>query len=162
MVVYVWTAFLIVFYAANLPFCLLLDVDTGRETAVVAGVGVFLPPRHLNPPGFPRIGRRDAKAPRGALLRAALVLLRRIRFHGDFALCAGDAAATALISGAVLTLTLGHVRVFPDFSTGPLRVRFRGMVSVKPGHIMLAALAWAQEVISGRISTWKSMRLRAL
>jgi hypothetical protein len=38
MVVYVWTAFLIVFYAANLPFCLLLDVDTGRETAVVAGV----------------------------------------------------------------------------------------------------------------------------
>lgn len=161
MVVYVWTAFVMMFYAANLPFCLVVDLDTTREVPVWVGVGVFLPPKHLRPPGaLPAPG--GAGLPRGPLLHSIFYLLRRIRFHGDASLCLGDAALTALFSGALMALTLGRVRVYPDFSTGPISARFRGMVYVKPGHIMLAALHWAQEEISGRIDIWRRTRLRAL
>ena len=161
MVVYVWTAFLMVFYAANLPFCLAVDIDTQRQEVVLVGVGLFAPPKRLHPPDF-HPGGPPPRLPRGAMLRAALALLKRVQIHGEATLCAGDAALTAILSGAVMALTLGRVRALPDFSEGPVRARAHGMVSVKPGHIMLAALVWAQAVISGRISVWKSMRSRAL
>lgn len=160
MVVYVWTAFLMTFYAANLPLTLVVDVDTGRDRPLQVGVGVFARPKKLRVPKA-RKKMRVPGVPRGALLRAAFSLLKRIRFHGEATLCAGDAALTALLSGALMALTLGRVRVSPDFSVGPLRARFSGMVSLKPGHIMLVALVWAQEEISGRIIAWRSMRSRA-
>ena len=161
MVVYAWAAFLVLFYAANLPFWLVVDVDTRREGFVRVGVGVFAPPRSLSVPSLKR-PPHGAAHPDAAAFRAVLTLLRHIRFRGSLDLCAGDAALTALISGAVMALSLGRVRAIPDFSCGPIRVRFHGMVTVKPGHIMLAALVWAQEEISGRINTWKGMRSRAL
>ena len=161
MVVYIWTAFVMMFYAANLPFCLVVDLDTRREVPVRVGVGVFLPPKHLRSPGaMPATGR--VMLPRGAMMHSILGLLRRTRFRGDASLCLGDAAMTAVLSGALMALTLGRVRVHPDFSTGPVSARFHGMVYVKSGHIMLAALHWAQEEISGRIDKWKRIRLRAL
>ncbi len=160
MIVYFWTAFLMVFYASNLPFCLAVDIDTQRQEAIRVGVGVFIPPKRLHPPSFPAAGPRPA-LPRGATLRALIVLVKHIQIRGEASLCAGDAALTALLSGAVIALSLGRVRTLPDFSAGPIHARLYGMVSVKPGHIMLAALVWAQEEISGRISTWKNMRLRA-
>jgi hypothetical protein len=161
MVVYVWTALLMMFYAANLPFCLVIDADIRREDPVRVGLGVFLPPKHLRPPGARRASG-GSKLPRGPLLHSFFYLLRRTRFRGEASLCLGDAATTALVSGAVMALTLGRVRVHPDFSTGPIAARFRGMVYVKTGHIMLAALNWAQEEISGRVNLWRRTRLRAL
>lgn len=160
MVVYVWTALVMMFYAVNLPFCLVIDADTRREDPVRVGVGVFMPPKRLRAPGAHR-GSGGGKRLRGPLLHSIFYLFRHTRFRGDASLCLGDAATTALVSGAVMALTLGRVRVHPDFSTGPIGAIFRGMVYVKSGHIMLAALNWAQEEISGRINLWKRTRLRA-
>ncbi len=161
MVVYVWAAFLVLFYAANLPVLLVIDIDTRRQGAVRVGVGVFAAPASL---AVPAGGRPRRGIPRldGAAIRALLTLLGRVRFRGSLDLCAGDAALTALIAGAVAALSLGRVRALPDFSCGPVRARFRGMVTLKPGHIMLAALVWARLEISGRLNTWKGMRSRAL
>jgi len=162
MVVYVWTAFLMMFYAANLPLTLVVDVDTARDQPLQVGVGVFARPKRLHAPKKHQGKTRIPGIPRKTALRAILYMLRHTHFQGEASLCAGDAALTALLSGALVALTLNHVRVVPDFSTGPLRARFSGMVSAKPGHIIGVAFVWAQEEISGRISAWKSMRSRAL
>ena len=162
MVVYVWTAFLMMLYAANLPLKLVVDVDTARDEPLQVGVGVFVRPKKLHKPRSGSGKTHIPGVPRTTLLRAALYILRHAHFQGRAILCAGDAALTAILSGAVMALTLGSVRVMPDFSVGPLRFRFNGMLSIKPGHIMGVALVWARNEISGRISAWKNMRLRAL
>lgn len=161
MVVYVWTALLMVFYAGNLPLTLVVDVDTRRDRPLRVGLGVFTRPKKLRAPKKPSAPPRIFRLSRRAALPTALYLMRHIRFRGEAALCAGDAALTAMMSGALMALTLGRVRVVPDFSDGPLSARFSGIVSVKPGHIMFAALVGAQNEISGRISAWKNMRSRA-
>jgi hypothetical protein len=161
MVVYVWTAFLMLFYAANLPLQLVVDADTGRDQPLRVGLGVFVVPRQLKAASRRPGAMRLSQTSRRASLRALFYLLRHIEFRGELALSAGDAALTAILSGAVLALFRGRVRVLPDFSAGRLRARFYGMVSVKPGHIMGAALVWAQIAISGRVQTWKTIRSRA-
>lgn len=162
MVVYVWTAFLMMLYAANLPLKLVVDVDTARDEPLQVGVGVFVRPKKLYEPKK-RSGKTHVPGiPRTTAFRAIVYVIRHSHFQGDASLCAGDAALTAILSGALAALTLGSVRVAPDFSAGPLRLRFHGMLSIKPGHIMLVALVWARNEIGGRINAWKSMRSRAL
>jgi hypothetical protein len=162
MVVYVWTALLMMFYAANLPLTLVVDVDTAREQPLQVGVGVFVRPKKLHKPKNHSGKTHIPGIPRKTALRAIFYILRHMRFEGEARLCAGDAALTAILSGALMALTLGNVHVYPDFSDSPLRARFSGMVSIKPGHIMGVALVWARNEISGRINAWKSMRSRAL
>ena len=162
MVVYVWTAFLMMFYAANLPLKLVVDVDTARDQPLQVGVGVFVRPKKLHKPKS-RSGKTHIPGiPRTTIFREIVYVIRHSHFQGNANLCAGDAALTAVLSGALMALTLGSVCVTPDFSDGPLRLRFRGMLSIKPGHIMGVAFVWARNEISGRISAWKSMRSRAL
>jgi hypothetical protein len=162
MVVYVWTAFLMMFYAANLPLKLVVDVDTARDQPLQVGVGVFVRPKKLHMPKN-RSGKTHVPGiPRTTAFRAILYVIRHSHFQGSASVCAGDAALTAILSGALMALTLGSVRVMPDFSDGPLRLQFHGMLSIKPGHIMGVAFVWARNEISGRISAWKNMRLRAL
>ena len=162
MIVYLWTAFLMVFYASNVPLTLVVDVDTAREQPLKVGVGIFVRPKTLRSPKNHNGKTHIPGIPRATAASEILYLLRYIRFQGEAALCAGDAALTAILSGMVMALTLGRVRVTPDFSTEKLRLRFTGMVSIKPGHIMGVALVWAREEISGRINTWRSTRSRAL
>jgi hypothetical protein len=162
MVVYVWTALLMMFYAANLPLTLVVDVDTARDQPVQVGIGVFVRPKKLHKPKDHSGKTHIPGIPRKTALRASLYMLRHSRFEGEACLCAGDAALTAILSGALMALTLGGVRVCPDFSDGPLRARLSGMVTIKPGHIMGVAFVWARNEISGRINAWKSMRSRAL
>jgi len=162
MVVYVWTALLMALYAANLPLKLVVDVDTARDDPLQVGVGVFSRPKKLHKPKSHSGKTHIPGVPRATAFQAILYVVRHSLFQGEANLCAGDAALTAIFSGALMALTLGSVRVVPDFSDGPLRLRFSGMLSIKPGHIMLVALAWARNEISGRISAWKSMRSRAL
>lgn len=162
MVVYVWTALLMVLYAANLPLKLVVDVDTARDEPLQVGVGAFARPKKLHSPKN-RSGKTHVPGvPRATAFRLILYVIRHSLFQGEAHLCAGDAALTAIFSGALLALTLGSVRVVPDFSAGPPRFRFTGMLSIKPGHIIGVALVWARNEISGRINAWKSMRSRAL
>lgn len=162
MVVYVWTALLMIFYAANLPLTLAVDVDTARDQPLQVGVGVFVRPKKLRAPKSQSGTTHIPGIPGKTALHEILYLMRHTQFQGEACLCAGDAALTAILSGALMTLTLGSIHVRPDFSDGPLRARFSGMVSLKPGHIMGIAFIWARNEISGRISAWKSIRSRAL
>ncbi len=161
MIVYLWTAFLMVFYASNVPLTLAVDVDTAREQPVKVGVGVFVRPKTLRAPKSHKGKTRIPGIPRATATRELFYLVRHVRFHGEAVLCAGDAALTAILSGAMMALTLGHVRVAPDFSDEKPRLCFSGMLSLKPGHIMGVALVWAREEISGRINTWRSTRSKA-
>ena len=81
-----------------------------------------------------------------------------------------DAALTALICGALTSLgyTLScctsrpvHIALQPDFSAGRLSGELSGMISIRAGHIMLAALLGAFEYASGRFNRWISIPLKA-
>ena len=162
MVVYVWTALLMMLYAANLPLKLVVDVDTARDEPLKVGVGVFVRPKKLHEPKKGSGKTHIPGIPRATTFRSMIYVLRHTNFQGKAILCAGDAALTAILSGALMALTLGSVRVTPDFCDGPFRLRFSGMLSIKPGHIMGVAFVWARNEIGGRISAWKNMRSRAL
>ena len=98
-----------------------------------------------------------------AILRAARFLFRHIRLdrvemNGAFG--TDDAAATAWICGGLYALgtTIGCatrkpilLNVRPDFSGGALHADLNGMISVRVGHIILAALLGAYEYVAWRL-----------
>lgn len=83
-----------------------------------------------------------------------------------------NAAATALICGAstaaaaaVAPLSWGNkieLALSADFSGKPSRICFSGMISIRIGHIICAALIAAIQLVSERTSQWKSIRLKTL
>lgn len=92
-----------------------------------------------------------------ALLKSGKHLLKHTRLEhlrAEGHVCTSDAARTALICGCAHALegallpiappNTVQLRLEPDFSTGSSDVILCGMVSVRAGHIMLAALigAW--------------------
>lgn len=136
------------FYLWSVPVTLAVVMDSGTGLRLGAGVSAFV--RH-------RARRRalsDLSAAhggsggpdRGAMLR----VLRRVRFDrleltGRASL--GDAAATALLCGALngLGCGLGHragvlrVAVRPDFSND-FHLELRGMLTARAGKVIAAAL----------------------
>lgn len=112
-----------------------------------------------------------------ALLRGGLRALNFARKHLRLdslelngVLGAHDAALTALICGALSALgcTLGcctsrpvRIAVQPDFAADRLSGELSGMISIRVGHIMLAALLGAFEYASGRFNRWISIPLKA-
>jgi len=107
------------------------------------------------------------------LLHASLSVLKtlrpdELRLSGRFS--AGDAAATALLCG--LTDAVGqslrcatgtniHLHLSPDFSSPRFRAELSGIISVRTGHIIFAALAGALEYANRRLSPWTDIRLKA-
>lgn len=91
--------------------------------------------------------------------------LEMLRLSGRIS--TSDAAATALICGcataffcALKAAIGGNIAdtARPDFSGGKTQIRLIGIVSVRAGHIILAALIAG----SRRFLKWKNTRLRAL
>ena len=80
-----------------------------------------------------------------------------------------DAAATALICGAANSLDAAlfavtrraRISLRPDFAAASAHAELSGMISLRVGHIMLAALLGAWEYGLGRLKTWKSIPLKA-
>ena len=111
-----------------------------------------------------------------ALLRAALKALFRLSRHLkllsltiDGTVGLSDAAATALICGAANSLDAAlfavtrraRVSLRPDFAAASAHAELSGMISLRVGHIMLAALLGAWEYGLGRLKTWKSIPSKA-
>lgn len=109
-----------------------------------------------------------------AAFRAAKFLVRRVRvdeieLDGRFG--AEDAALTALLCGGVSALGNGlrcatgrpiRLSLSPDFSGGSLHGELTGMISVRLGHIIAAALLGAYQYVTGRFTTpWTSTPLKA-
>lgn len=108
-----------------------------------------------------------------AVLRAARYLLRHmtlegVLFTGEFG--CDDAAVTALVCGGANSLGCALrtrskkvlINLRPDFNTPELRADVSGMISIRIGHIMLAALMGLIEYSSGRLSQWTSTPSKAL
>ena len=112
-----------------------------------------------------------------SLLRSGLRALNFARKHLRLdglelygVLGAHDAALTALICGGLNALgcTLRcaanrpvRVALQPYFSSDRLSGELSGMISIRVGHIMLAALLGAFEYASGRFNRWISTPLKA-
>lgn len=111
-----------------------------------------------------------------ALLRAALKAffslsrhLKLLSLTMDGTIGLSDAAATALICGAANSLDAAlfavakraRVSLRPDFAAASAHAELSGMISLRAGHIMLAALLGAWEYGLGRLKTWKSIPLKA-
>lgn len=108
-----------------------------------------------------------------AVLRTVKSILRRIRFEGlrltgDFG--CDDAAVTALVCGGINALGYAltaqtakvHICLHPDFNAAAFRVDVSGMISIRIGHIILAALQGLIEYSSGRLNLWTSTPSKAL
>ena len=176
------TAAVALFYLGAVPlrlaFCLRLGANGGFGVGVAAFEGRFAQRRAAllrggggKKPAFLR--DLDPLEALKSLLRAVRFLLKHLRVDAvelDGALGADDAALTALICGGLAAL--GHalrcatgreirLNLRPDFSGGALHGELSGMISVRVGHIIFAALLGAFEYASGRLNQWISTPLKA-
>ncbi len=162
------TAAVTLFYLSAIPIHIAL-----RLSADGFGVGIS---------AFePRFARRHALQPRksGGTLpkslspRDILEIVKKLKIdsivlRGVFG--CDDAAVTALVCGGISSLAgalrgiLGpnvRISVQPDFSANGMRAELTGMISIRAGHIMLAALHGAYQIGSRRFKQWTSIPLKA-
>lgn len=153
------------FYLAAVPVCAAFCVSSADGLRAGAGIGVF-----VGRGAYKRAQRAMAGARRRRRrgdYRRALGIARRLRlsrFSLRGRLGLGDAAATALASGALTALVSAalrnrtdalEIRLAPDFSGAP-RVELRGMIRVPAGQIILAAAKGGVNEIFGRIAHGKA------
>lgn len=176
------TAAVALFYFGAIPIHIAVCLQLGANAGFGFGVSPFEPrfalqrARHQQsaggklPPFWKKISLRDALpgALRALRYAAAHVRIERVRLDGTFA--SDDAALTALVCGGATALGSAlrcalsrEVRfsLRPDFSGGPLRAELSGMISMRVGHIMLAALLGALQYGSRRLKEWTSIPLKA-
>lgn len=153
-------------YLAAVPVCAVFCVSGEGGLKAGAGVGAFRARGALRRARRAMAnGPRQRKRRRGEVKRA-LALLRRLKLtrvslRGQLGL--GDAAATALVSGALTALAAAlrgrtkrlDLRLSPDFS-GETRIELRGMICARAGQIMLAAAQSGLNEITGRIAHGKA------
>ena len=163
-------AAVLLFYAAAIPVHITFRLQTDADVPFRFGISLFEPCRSFKP-----VQRREKRFrlpgklhPADAFLsvKTALKRLRieRIILNGSFG--SGDAAATALICGSISAIgcmicKYAALRLTPDFSADRLRVDLTGMISLRAGHIMTAALFGAIQYGSRRFKAWTGIPLKA-
>lgn len=176
------TAAVTIFYLGAIPLHIALRLRIGTEPFFGFGVSAFesrfalrqsLEKRHFGghaPAVFKNLNTLDAlKCGLRALRYAAEhVRMERICLEGRFG--SDDAALTALVCGSATALgnalrcATGHEIRFalqPDFGDGPVRAELVGMISIRVGHIMLAALLGAFQYGSRRFKKWTDIPSKA-
>ncbi len=165
------------FYLANIPLKCALVFSTRPQAALSGGASIFEGRFALRRALRKKTGGGKFSLPSPALLRPALhagrylfkhTHLERISLQG--VVSTADAASTALLAGlgSMLhnaCLPLGgavQLRLQPDFSAQGSDLELTGMISVRLGHIILAALIFALEYGKERYLKWKAdIRLKA-
>lgn len=169
------------FYLMAIPVKLALVFESG--VGFRAGVGIFAGKFAQNAAKRPQKARKSMKkSPKKAqksrkkpqlrdipaLFAGAKYLLAHARldaFSVSGQIGCADAAATAILCGVIgsavccaRVCTGADVRggVQPDFFGGHTRMQAVGIVSIRAGHIILAALIAG----SRRVKKWKSIRLK--
>lgn len=181
MVLPVVTAVVTLFYLGAIPLHIALRLRIGSEHFFGIGISAFEPRFALRmsldkrrhgghtPAIFKKLNMLDALQSGLRALRYAAehVLMERIWLDGCFG--SSDAALTALVCGSASALgnalhcaTGREVRfgLRPDFGDGPIRAELVGMISIRVGHIMLAALLGAFQYGSRRFKRWTDIPLR--
>lgn len=176
------TAAVTLFYLSAIPIHIAVRIRLGADSFFGFGISAFetkfalrqsLAPKHPGgrlPPFLKKMDWPDAlkSGLRSLKYLAEHIKIERLRLDGSFG--SDDAALTALVCGSAaavgsaLGCTLGRrvrVSLQPDFSADSLRAELVGMISVRVGHIMLAALLGAYQYGSRRLKEWTSIPLRA-
>ena len=161
------TAAVSLFYLGAIPICFAFHWHSG--TGFGYGISVFEGRFARKQSLRPRPKKQAKPKPRPKIkdvLPALKYLLKHLEFfHLDGTLGVGDAAATALLCGGVQSVGYVlegvsnrrvHIALTPDFSADRIQADLSGMISLRAGHIMLAALLGVYEYASGRISQWIS------
>lgn len=177
------TAAVTLFYLSAIPIHIAIRLRLGADSFFSFGVSAFEPRyalhqstekkrRQLRLPSFAqKLNAPDAirSGLRAARYAAEHIKIERIRLNGSFG--SHDAALTALVCGGAASIgcallsTSGRkisISLRPDFSADCLRAELVGMISMRVGHIMLAALLGAFQYGSRRLKKWTSIPLRAL
>ena len=163
-------AAVLLFYAAAIPVHIAFRLQTDADVPFRFGISLFVPRRPL------KSVRQNKKRfrfpiklhPADAFFAAKTALrqlkIDRITLSGEFG--SGDAAATALICGSISAIGCmickrAALRLTPDFSADRLRVDLTGMISLRAGHIMTAALLGAFQYGLRRFKAWTGIPLKA-
>lgn len=167
MIVFVVAAAVATVYLCAVPVRAAVDARLGRDTWARVGLGLFdratiwtwtiapKPPTRKKRRALPL---RQLRGPLGRLYRHTTI--DRL----DAKIATGDACSTALAAGfaaALLTMLTRRARVRPVFEGEHMQLALSCIVTVRLGHIMLAALDVARITIVWRIKSWTNGRLKA-
>lgn len=170
------TAAAALFYFSAIPIHIAFLLRLGADNRLSLGVSLFESRFALRRASENKTGFRPPKAPENLNLadsfRAAMSALKHLKpelLRLDGAIGTSDAALTALLCGSIASLgcalscSFNHIRIDirPDFSADHPRADLTGMISVRIGHIMIAALVGAIQYGSRRIKRWTSIPLNA-
>ncbi len=166
------------FYLAAIPVHIAVHLHIGSDFRFGFGISIFEPrfamDRALRPKASPKPPKLPKTLDKTDALRAARSALRHLkidRLSLDGVFGADDAAVTALVCGGVSSLSCAmqcavgrgvRMNLRPDFSANRLRIELTGMISVRAGHIMTAALLGAFQYASRRFKAWTSIPSKAL
>lgn len=157
MVVYLVALMAALFYAANVPVRIAFTLRLGEQSHLRIGVGLFNA-RWITHKQIGLFEKKPSKSQsRMPMIRAGLRLIRRANLKDariSLQLGTGDAARTAMLCGAAGTILSSlrlPGRVTPDFNQSQLALSAGGMVYLRAGHIMLAAMHLAREQAKERI-----------
>ena len=174
MIVY-WVALTeILFYLWMTPVHVAVYLQAGDGFRVSSGSALF-EKRFARKRALSGGGRRRSKGRSASSFGRVKMILRTssalsgagIVLRGRFS--AGDAAGTAVLSGMIGTVEAA-LRVFipktqfaltPDFASSRSYAEIYGMISLRSGQIIHAALSGAFKNTNRRISQWISTRLKA-
>lgn len=182
MIVPLVTAAVALFYVGAIPVHLAVMLRLGPNGGFGLGLSAFEPRFAVERARRRQDGQMKAPSiPKNLDVRAALkagfkvlktllghVHLDGLRLSGRFG--SDDAALTALVCGGMTVLGNAlrcasgrevRLDLTPDFSASALRAELSGMISVRVGHIMLAALLGGFQYGTRRLKAWTSTPLKA-
>ena len=167
------TTLVALFYLGAVPVQIAVRYKSGRGfgVGIAPFEGRFALRRALKPMKMPEKTPEDFDL--SAIIRGGRYLLRHIRMEsirltGSFG--SDDAALTALVCGGVNSLGYACrarsgkilINLRPDFNASALCADVSGMISVRIGHIIFAALLSIIEYASGRLKPWTNTPSKAL
>lgn len=168
------------FYLGAIPFKFAFCLKIGAESGFHMGISIFesrfavrkamqFSQNTFHTPAF--LQNLSFKSAFFSAKRMLRFLLRHLEcFHLRGMLSTGDAAMTAWICGSIssfgytlcgITDQCFSLECTPDFSTGNFCMELHGMLSIRAGHIIIAALLGAFEYGSGRFKSWKNIPSKA-
>lgn len=169
-------AALMLFYLCAVPVHIAFRIRLGADNRFALSVSLFEPRFALRKVRQetsrfkpPKLSGSAKPSDILGIIRAAVRHARpdNLSVHGIFG--SNDAASTALVCGCAAALDCAlqgsikkiHIDLQPDFSADRLRAELTGMISIRAGHIMIAALSGAFQYGSRRLKEWTSIPSKA-
>ena len=179
MVVYWVAAAELLFYLCAVPLRMAFCLRSEGEIKFGAGIGFFERRFALNQ----ALARLSGEKPAGKFFKlrwknipdagkliwgfVKRIQIDQVSLYGRFSM--GDAASTALICGGVNALACAlraatpkvSMNIHPEFNHSSVHIELQGMICVRTGQVMFAAILSGLNYANGRIAQWISTQLKA-